>query len=78
MNILPRWSNGKFAEISPAPCPWCGGHTVIEDGYKIAGWRQYSWNGSHFVQCEECGARGPDLPTRLEARREWDLIAKEM
>lgn len=74
---MKRDEKGKFVEPDPAPCPWCGGATMIEDGWKGGGWRYTEWNGSHFVQCQECGARGPDLNTRLAARKEWDEISAQ-
>jgi hypothetical protein len=74
---MKRTDKGRFLEQQPVNCPWCGGHVEIEDGWSRAPLGIYEWNGSHFAQCQECGARGPDLGTRLMARQEWDRIAEQ-
>lgn len=73
-----RDQRGRFRPIDPAPCPWCGGETIIEHGWTHGGWAPTNWNGTHFVECQECGARGPTLASPLEARKEWEEVAVEV
>lgn len=35
---MERDEKGKFIEQIPALCPWCGGRTMVEDGWKGGGY----------------------------------------
>lgn len=42
-------------------CPFCGGQSRL---YHLLG-------GYNFVQCEKCGARGPDHYSKEKAEEAW-------
>jgi hypothetical protein len=70
---LPRDRQGKFVEPDPHKCPWCGEIPEIEEVTGRSGGITRG-RGLFFVQCC-CGARGPEVESRIAARREWDRIA---
>ena len=47
------------------PCPFCGADDPVFRGQ----------HDCHYVQCEGCGASGPDCDDPDEAERTWNLRA---
>lgn len=58
-------------EIKPRPCPFCG----LRHFSDVVGSGSVS-NFVYYVQCENCGARGPLSPTYNDAVSDWNIPAR--
>lgn len=65
-----------FPKLNLSPCIFCGANTTLEASYSNTNWGTCEGVGpkSYWVQCSECGARGPELDQE-NAILEWEAIA---
>jgi hypothetical protein len=69
-----RTEEGRFSHIEIHKCPFDGGETVVSEVLRKLPWGGVGGGGGFFVECSECGARGPHLRTHAEAISEWNAV----
>lgn len=70
-----RFLRPAFPKIILSPCMFCGAQTTLEGNVAKTPWGGQSYMGGlWWVQCTECGAKGPELD-KENAVSEWERIA---
>ena len=73
-------------ETDLRPCPFCGPHLCevacrAENAFRKGQGRHTAGQPlvgvSYYVECGKCGARGPDEPEAVAARRRWNERATD-
>lgn len=71
-----RFLRSAYPKLKLSPCIFCGAETSLEASYSNTNWGSQIGVGpkSFWVQCSECGAKGPELD-KENAINEWELVA---
>lgn len=71
-----RFLKPMYPKLKISPCIFCGAEAILEMNTPTqqAGTCEGLYPRAFWVECSECGARGPNLD-KESALSEWELIA---
>lgn len=74
--VTGRFLRPAYPKLKLSPCIFCGAEAILEASYSDTNWGTCAGVGpkSFWVQCSECGARGPELD-KDNAISEWEAVA---